>query len=140
MDARSGKEGASHPLWGLFLAQFLGAFNDNAWTLLVALLAIDRITSSGGSGPALERAAQAQATLAFVFFTLPLMLVSLPAGVLADRINKRTVIIGLKTLEVLLMTAGTMALLFDSSGGVLPLAVWALTFPPENYTIGSEES
>jgi hypothetical protein len=31
---------SSHPLRGLLIAQFFGAFNDNAWKLMVALLGI----------------------------------------------------------------------------------------------------
>ena len=34
----------AHPLRGLLIAQFFGAFNDNAWKLMVALLAIGQAT------------------------------------------------------------------------------------------------
>ena len=63
-----------HPLRGLLIAQFCGAFNDNAWKLMVALLAIRQATAHMAPGPELETAAQTQTTLAFVIFTLPLVL------------------------------------------------------------------
>ena len=69
------------PLRGLLIAQFFGAFNDNAWKLMVALLAIKQLASQIGAGPEFEAASQAQTTLTFVVFTLPLMLVSIFAGV-----------------------------------------------------------
>ncbi len=131
-----------HPLRGLLIAQFFGAFNDNAWKLIVALLAIRSIAAHvGPQGPALEAASQAQTTIAFAVFTLPLMLFSLPAGVLADRLSKRSVIIMLKAVEVLLMAAGSAALLINPSGGLLPLCVLGLmgvhsaVFSPAKYGI-----
>ena len=132
----------THPLRGLLVAQFLGAFNDNAWKLIVALLAIRAIAPEvGTSGPAFEAAAQRQTTMAFFVFALPLMLVSIPAGVLADRLSKRTVIIMIKALEVCLMTGGTIALLVHPSGWVFPLVVLGLMgvhsalFSPAKYGI-----
>ncbi len=131
-----------HPLRGLLIAQFCGAFNDNAWKLIVALLAIKQVAESvGASGPAAEAASQAQTTVAFVVFTLPLMLVSLVAGVFADRLSKRSVIVIMKAVEVALMAAGSLALLANPSGGLLPLIVLGLMgvhsalFSPAKYGI-----
>ncbi|HSB69632.1 MAG TPA: acyl-[ACP]--phospholipid O-acyltransferase [Candidatus Methylomirabilis sp.] len=131
-----------HPLRGLLLAQFCGAFNDNAWKLVVALLGMRAIATTGAvSGPALEAASQTQTTTAFVVFTVPLMLISLPAGVLADRVSKRSIIITMKAIEVGLMAAGAAALLLAPSGGVLPLVVLGLMgvhsalFSPAKYGI-----
>ena len=100
----------SHPLRGLLIAQFFGAFNDNAWKFMVALLAIRQATAQMTPGPELETAAQTQTALTFIIFTLPLVLLSLVGGTLADRLSKRTVIISMKIVEVLLMSAGTVAL------------------------------
>jgi acyl-[acyl-carrier-protein]-phospholipid O-acyltransferase/long-chain-fatty-acid--[acyl-carrier-protein] ligase len=130
------------PLRGLLIAQFFGAFNDNAWKLMVALLAIRAVAAEmGGAGPEFEAASQAETTRAFVVFTLPLMLVSLPAGVLADRLSKRSVIIGMKAVEVLLMGAGALTLFLRPAGGRLSLAVLGLMgahsalFSPAKYGI-----
>ncbi len=131
-----------HPLRGLLVAQFLGAFNDNAWKLLIALLSIRVVTEQlGPESPALAGAAQTRATVAFVIFTLPLMLVSLPAGVFADRMSKRSVIVAMKALEIALMAAGMAALYVDPSGTVLPLILQGLlgaqsaVFSPAKYGI-----
>ncbi|MDH4083463.1 MAG: acyl-[ACP]--phospholipid O-acyltransferase [Nitrospira sp.] len=132
----------SHPLRGLLTAQFFGAFNDNAWKLMVALLAIRQVTTTvGPTGPAFEAASQTQATIAFVVFNLPLMLFSLVAGALSDRLSKRTVIIVMKVVEVTLMGAGTIALLMDPLGGWLALIILAgmgvhsAFFSPAKYGI-----
>jgi acyl-[acyl-carrier-protein]-phospholipid O-acyltransferase / long-chain-fatty-acid--[acyl-carrier-protein] ligase len=132
---------SSHPLRGLLIAQFFGAFNDNAWKLMVALLAIRQATSGMAPAPELEAAAQTQTALAFIVFTLPLVLLSLVGGTLADRLSKRTVIISMKIVEVLLMCAGTAALWLNPTGGILPLIVLcgmgaqSALFGPSKYGI-----
>jgi len=132
----------SSALCGLLVAQFFGAFNDNAWKLIVALLAIKQVAASAGvSESAFEVASQAKTTQAFVIFTLPLMVVSAFAGVFSDRFSKRTVIVVMKAVEVLLMGAGTAALFFNPLGGALSLLVLAgmgaqsALFSPSKYGI-----
>jgi acyl-[acyl-carrier-protein]-phospholipid O-acyltransferase/long-chain-fatty-acid--[acyl-carrier-protein] ligase len=135
---------SSHPLRGLLIAQFCGAFNDNAWKLMVALLGIRQVAAVVAPGSELEAASQNQTTLAFVVFTLPLALVSIVAGVLADRVSKRTVIIMMKSVEVLLMAAATAALWVNPAGGILPLIVLggmgihSALFSPAKYGILAE--
>ena len=132
---------ASHPLRGLLIAQFFGAFNDNAWKLMVALLAIRQATTGMAPGPELETAAQTQTALTYIIFTLPLVLLSLVGGTLADRLSKRTVIIAIKIVEVFLMSAGTLALWQNPAGGILPLivlcgmGVHSALFGPSKYGI-----
>ncbi len=133
---------STRALRGLLIAQFFGAFNDNAWKLMIALLAIKQVAASTDiSGPAFELASQTQTTQAFVIFTLPLMIVSAVAGVFSDRFSKRTVIVFMKALELLLMTAGTAALYINPEGGLLPLLVLAgmgaqsALFSPSKYGI-----
>jgi acyl-[acyl-carrier-protein]-phospholipid O-acyltransferase / long-chain-fatty-acid--[acyl-carrier-protein] ligase len=134
----------TNPLRGLLIAQFCGAFNDNAWKLMVALLAIRQLAFTTAPGPQFEAASQTQTTLAFVVFTFPLVLVSIVAGMLADRVSKRTVIIMMKSVEVLLMSAATLALGLNPAGGVLPLVVLAgmgvhsALFSPAKYGILAE--
>ena len=130
-----------HPLRGLLIAQFCGAFNDNAWKLMVALLAIRQATAQMAPGPEMETAAQTQTAITFIIFTLPLMLLSLVGGTLADRLSKRTVIIAIKVVEVCLMSAGTVALWLNPAGGILPLIVLcgmgahSALFGPSKYGI-----
>lgn len=129
------------PLTALLVAQFFGAFNDNAWKMMVALLAIRAATAGlNTTDPAFESASQAQTTLAYVVFTLPLALFSLPAGMLADLWSKRTLIVWLKALEIGLMGLGTYALATDAPR-LLPLLVLGLMgmqsafFSPAKYGI-----
>ena len=128
-------------LRGLLIAQFFGAFNDNAWKLMVALLAVKQLASQMGAGTEYEAAAQVQTTITFVVFTLPLMAVSVFAGGFSDRFSKRLVILVTKALEVALMGLGTIALFFNPEGGLLPLivlgamAVQSALFSPAKYGI-----
>ncbi len=131
-----------HPLRGLLVAQFFGGFNDNAWKLFVIFLSIQGIKARvGDEGPQFEAAAQTQTTIAFVVLTLPLILFSIPAGVLADRLSKRSLILAMKAVEVLLMATGTVLLLRNPSGGIVILVILALMgaqsalFIPAKYGI-----
>ena len=123
-------------LRALLVTQFFGAFNDNAWRLIVTFLAIRALGSGAG-----EAAAQAQTTMATLVLTVPLIIFSIPAGALCDRLSKRTVIVSMKLLEVSLMAAATFALLRDPGGGVLAWCVLgamgaqSALFSPAKYGI-----
>ena len=129
------------PLRGLLIAQFCGAFNDNAWKFMVALLGIRSVAATLSPGHDLETASQSQTTLAMVVFTLPLVVTSFVAGFFADRLSKRSVIITMKAVEVLLMTGATLALLTHPTGGLWALVVLAgmgihsAIFSPAKYGI-----
>lgn len=115
------------PLQGLLIAQFFGAFNDNAWKLIVALLGIRSVAALvGGSGPVFQEASQAQTTLAFGVFTLALMLVSVPGGALVGQVSKRSVIILMRAVEVILIATAMEAFLLESSGVLLSRPVSAM--------------
>ena len=122
------------PLAGLLVAQFFGAFNDNAFKMVVVLLGIAMVIDQG------EAASQSVTTMAMVVFTLPLMLGSLPAMGVGDRISKRTLLIGTKSVEMILMLGGTLALLWQPDG-ILPLVILAgmglqsAFFAPAKYGI-----
>jgi acyl-[acyl-carrier-protein]-phospholipid O-acyltransferase/long-chain-fatty-acid--[acyl-carrier-protein] ligase len=130
----------SSSIANLLRAQFFGAFNDNAWKMIVAFLAIKSATQ--GILPQsveFESVSQIQTTLTFVVFTLPLVLFSLPAGALADRISKTRVIVILKAVELLLMLLATVSLIWPEH--ISPLIVLGLMgvqsalFSPVKYGI-----
>ena len=100
----------------LLVAQFFGAFNDNAFKMIVVLLGLAAVNGQG------EVAEQGVTTLAFVVLTLPLMLGSLPAMLVGDRVSKRDLVVWTKAAEVLLMAAGTVALWWQPNG-LLPYIV-----------------
>ncbi|MCA8954490.1 MAG: MFS transporter, partial [Planctomycetes bacterium] len=133
-----------HPLGGLLTAQFFGAFNDNAMKLMVALLAGTAAAAAVEGTAAKESAQQTQTTIAFVVFTLPLMLFSLPSALLADRFSKRTIVLWMKALEIVLMAAGTAVLWVQPQGGAALMALLAAMglqsaiFSPAKYGIMPE--
>ncbi len=121
------------PLMGVITAQAIGTFNDNAWKQMVALLGTAAVTT--------EAAAQSKTAVAQIALLVPLMLVSLPAGMIADRVSKRTVMVAMKALELVLMLAGTVVLWIEPGGGALLLLVLVLLgaqaaiFSPAKYGI-----
>lgn len=122
------------PLPALLVAQFFGAFNDNAFKMIVVLLAMRAVAAGDEAG------AQYVATVAFVVFTLPLLLGSLPAMLLGDRVGKRDLIVWTKAAEVLLMAGGALALWWQPTGalGFVVLAGMGLQsalFAPGKYGI-----
>ena len=132
----------SHPLRGLITAQFFGAFNDNAWKYIILTLAIRPIiTRTGGDGAQFSQESQIQTAVALLVFTLPMMLFSLPAGVLADRISKRSIILWMKSVEMALMAGAALSLYLSPTNLVVPMAILALMgvqsalFSPAKYGI-----
>ena len=118
---------------GLFITQCLGVFNDNAWKQIVIFLAI-AAASSPSQG-------QEHTAIAQIVLMVPLMLISMPAGVLADRLSKRSIIVGTKLLELSLMLAATLVLMVRPEGGPMALGILALLgvqsalFSPSRYGI-----
>lgn len=141
-DHRSAPARRGPSLWGLLTAQALGAFNDNAFKMMVALIAMAgarELVAPGAGALAIEQAEQAMATTAFVAFTVPLMLASLPAMVLGDCLSKRTLLVATKALEVVLMAAGTVALVVGEPLWMLAvlagMGAQSALFAPAKYGI-----
>ena len=90
-----------------FLAQFLGAFNDNvfknALLLLIAFHAADRFTLGS----------DVMINLSAGLFVLPFFLFSGIAGQLADKYEKSLLIRRVKLLEIAIMLAAAAALVLD---------------------------
>ncbi|HAB98283.1 MAG TPA: MFS transporter [Parachlamydiales bacterium] len=110
--------------------QFLGALNDNIFKLLVIYLLINV------EGPA---AAGTVLSMAGGVFVVPFLLFSSSAGVLADRISKRTITVYTKILEVLIMLFGLLAVYFESPFGsytaLFFMATQSAIFGPSKYGI-----
>ena len=64
----------SHPLRALLIAQFLGAFNDNVYKMVVSLLAVQEALNAGAGSAALA--------LVSAVFIMPFLLFSGYAGML----------------------------------------------------------
>src|SRR5476651_257671 len=83
--------------WALIVTQFQGAFSDNVVKNLVILIAI-----FGTSLTAVEKNHFGESIGAL--FALPFILFSMAGGFLADRFSKRSVMLGVKVFELLIMS------------------------------------
>jgi acyl-[acyl-carrier-protein]-phospholipid O-acyltransferase/long-chain-fatty-acid--[acyl-carrier-protein] ligase len=98
----------------LILTQFEGAFNDNALKMVVTFVGLNMALS--------HWLHDALVPLTTGLFSLPFILFSMAGGFLADRFSKRTVTIGVKLLEILIMSFATLGLTLRS----LPLGLAAI--------------
>jgi len=112
--------------------QFLGAFNDNFYKIVVSLFAIEAAKNYGEGG-------SFYLSLAGALFILPFFLFSGYAGHLADVFNKRSVLIVTKSFEIIAMSLGLFAFLsgrIEFMLGVLFLmALQSAFFSPAKYGI-----
>lgn len=110
--------------------QFLGALNDNIFKLLVIYLLINV------KGPA---AANSILSIAGAIFVIPFLLFSSGAGVLADRISKRSIIVFTKILELVIMIFGIISVSFQWEIGayaaLFMMATQSAIFGPSKYGI-----
>src|ERR1041385_5588554 len=110
--------------------QFLGAFNDNLFKMVVSLVAVRAAT-----------AAEAGRNLSIIsaLFILPFILFSGYAGQLADVYSKRTVLVVTKSLEIVATTLGLIAFVVgDLQITYVVLFLFALQatfFSPAKYGI-----
>ena len=82
--------------------QFLGALNDNVFKLLMINFLI-AITAGPVAGEI--------AGVATLLFAIPFLVFTPWAGGVADRYSKRTLVVGLKVAEIVVMTMGALAFL-----------------------------
>jgi acyl-[acyl-carrier-protein]-phospholipid O-acyltransferase/long-chain-fatty-acid--[acyl-carrier-protein] ligase len=119
-------------VWPFLGTQFLGAFNDNVFKIVVILLAA---TTPG-------RDVTRDVALAGAMFIAPFLLFSGYAGDLADRCSKRRVLVAMKVFEIAAMALAIPALVarrFDLQMGVLFLmGTQATFFSPAKYGIVPE--
>jgi acyl-[acyl-carrier-protein]-phospholipid O-acyltransferase/long-chain-fatty-acid--[acyl-carrier-protein] ligase len=88
--------------WSLILTQFQNAFNDNAIKFLVIYIIV-----------AMNFPKDARENLILVvgaLFALPFIFFSMAGGNLADRYSKRTVVIGTKLMEIIVMAVTILGL------------------------------
>ena len=110
--------------------QFMGALNDNVFKLLVIYLLI------AVKGPDF---ANVILSLAGAIFVIPFLLFSSAAGVLADRISKKHIIVFSKALELAVMIFGVIAVFLTWELGLyialFLLATHSAIFGPSKYGI-----
>jgi acyl-[acyl-carrier-protein]-phospholipid O-acyltransferase/long-chain-fatty-acid--[acyl-carrier-protein] ligase len=114
--------------------QFLGAFNDNLYKIIVSMRAVQVASTTGSGGE--------YVAISMAVFVLPFLLFSGYSGHLADSISKRTVLISVKVFEVCVM--GLAFAVFFSTRMELMLVVLFLMalhstiFSPAKYGIVPE--
>ena len=115
---------------GFLWAQFLGAFNDNVYKMIVSFTAVRMALGGATSG---------YLALAGAVFIFPFILFSGYAGQLADRYSKTRMLQITKSLEIVTMVMGIAALTAGSLNLLLVvlflLATQATFFSPAKYGI-----
>ncbi|MBU6382737.1 MAG: MFS transporter [Verrucomicrobia bacterium] len=110
--------------------QFLGALNDNLFKLLVIYLLIN-----------VKGTSEANSILSIVgaVFVIPFLLFSSGAGVLADRMSKRTIIVYTKALELVIVLFAFLAVALQweigSYAALFLMATQSAIFGPSKYGI-----
>jgi acyl-[acyl-carrier-protein]-phospholipid O-acyltransferase/long-chain-fatty-acid--[acyl-carrier-protein] ligase len=112
--------------------QFLGAFNDNLYKIVVSMRAVQISAASGGL----------YLSLAGAVFVAPFLLFSGYSGHLADAVSKRTVLIAVKVFEIAVMLLG-LAVFFSTRVELMLIvlflmAVHSTIFSPAKYGIVPE--
>ena len=131
MAAHSYRDTLKRPGLQPFLwTQFLGAFNDNLFKIVVSMLAVHMVAAA--------RAGRELSIVSAVFI-LPFLLFSGYAGQLADVYSKRTVLVVSKSLEIVAATLGLIAFAFGhlqlTYAVLFLIALQATFFSPAKYGI-----
>lgn len=100
----------------LFVTQFLNAFNDNFFKMAMVVLATYTILQGGEQEEAYYNA------LAGAIFILPFFILSAVSGQIADSMDKRKIILWVKSAEIGIMLVGAAGILIHS----IPLMFVAL--------------
>jgi acyl-[acyl-carrier-protein]-phospholipid O-acyltransferase/long-chain-fatty-acid--[acyl-carrier-protein] ligase len=116
-------------------AQFLGALNDNVCKLLVIFFLVEAFGGVEGDRPRIVATASC-------LFVLPFILFSNAAGVLADRLSKRRILVFCKVLEFAIMSTGLVAVLLHvewlAYAVVFMMGCHSALFGPSKYGIVPE--
>jgi len=115
--------------WSLFVTQFQGAFSDN----VLKNLAIFMLVAMNLTLAEKHRIGE----LVGALFSLPFILFSMAGGFLADRFSKRTVSVGVKVFEILVMSLAMVGLIDERMPVLLCcvflMGVHSAFFGPSKY-------
>src|SRR6201984_726988 len=114
-----------------FCTQFLGAFNDNFYKIIVTLVALYMPAAAGGGNEYIP--------LIGGLFILPFLLFSGYAGYLADAYSKRNILVAVKVFEIVAMSLGFLAFFVDRIEPMLVvvflMGLHSTIFSPAKYGI-----
>ncbi|MBF0252296.1 MAG: MFS transporter [Candidatus Omnitrophica bacterium] len=94
----------------LIATQFLGAFNDNAFKLVISFLAINVLMG--------ETKGTEYVSMAGIVFILPFLIFSTFAGYLADKYSKQKIVVYTKIAELVIMIFGYFAIVGQNTFGI----------------------
>jgi acyl-[acyl-carrier-protein]-phospholipid O-acyltransferase/long-chain-fatty-acid--[acyl-carrier-protein] ligase len=94
---------------GLLFTQFLGAANDSVLRWLVIGIGKEYVTSGR-----IELEASTVLAIGSGCFVLPYILLAAPAGYLADRFSKRSVIVSCKVAEIVIMSFAVLSIVLGN--------------------------
>ncbi|CAG1773032.1 partial acyl-[acyl-carrier-protein]-phospholipid O-acyltransferase / long-chain-fatty-acid--[acyl-carrier-protein] ligase, partial [uncultured bacterium] len=113
--------------------QFLGAFNDNVFKIVLSMIAVNLATDGSGGG---------YVSMVGAVFILPFFIFSGYAGYVSDVFNKRTVLIVTKAFEIVAVSVGFLAFWSGRIELMLAtlflMAVHSTFFSPAKYGIVPE--
>ncbi len=117
--------------WALMATQFFGAFNDNVFQIVVALLVVQWVTD--------PIAKNKLVTASGFVFAAPFLLFSLAAGRMADRWSKARIIVAVKLCDIVVIMVALSGLYLKSIPimmvGLFLLALQSTFFAPAKYGI-----
>ena len=108
--------------WGMTATQFLGAFNDNVFKMLLLLLCADYVLANNEAGTSSPYFDPYQTTASLLFASAFVMFSGF-AGYLSDRYRKRTIVVACKLAEILVMLAGLIVFLTGNPGSMTLIVV-----------------
>ena len=116
----------------LFLTQFFGAFNDNAFKFAMLTLISYHLSAS-------QAQSEQYQAIASALFIIPFFLFSATAGQLADKFNKADLIRIIKLFEVLLIVVGGLAFYLGNTWLMMMtltgMGIHSTFFGPIKYSI-----
>src|ERR1043166_9997361 len=132
-DPRSSSAQADQPalrgFWCLIITQFQGAFSDNVLKNLVIFMMLDGSLSRSEE--------HRMGELITALFSLPFILFSMAGGFLADRFSKRTVMLGVKIFEILVMLFALAGFVLRQTpmlvAGIFLMGTHSAFFGPSKY-------
>ena len=100
--------------WGITATQFLGAFNDNVFKMLLMLICADYVMADPDAkeSPYFDP----YQTTASLLFAAAFVIFSGVAGYFSDRYEKKTTVVLCKMAEIVVMTIGLLVFLSASPG------------------------
>ncbi len=101
--------------WGITMTQFLGAFNDNIFKMLLMLICADYVMADAANSSSSPYFDPYQ-TVASMLFASAFIMICGFAGYLSDRYRKKNIVVASKMAEIVVMAIGLLVFLLGDPG------------------------